>query len=95
MHALDGAVSAQYDLRMSRKRAKKIEDAATSFARWRAMLGITQDEAATLLAKSRRAVQAYERPDPKTGKAVSPSYTDRIVMDMLAKGLPLPSPWPE
>jgi predicted transcriptional regulator len=80
---------------MSRKRAKKIEDAATSFARWRAMMGITQDEAAAMLAKSRRAIQAYERPDAKTGKAVSPSYTDRIVMDMLAKGLALPSPWPE
>lgn len=80
---------------MSRKRAGKIENAATSFARWRAMMGITQDEAAALLAKSRRAVQAYEHPDPKTGKPVTPSYTDRVVMDMLAKGIPLPTPWPE
>lgn len=80
---------------MSRKRANKIENAATSFARWRTMLGLTQQEAADLLQKSRRAVQAYETPDPKTGKPVTPSYTDRIVMDMLAKGLAIPTPWPE
>ena len=80
---------------MSRKRANKVDEAATSFARWRAMLGITQDRAAELLGKSRRAVQAYERPDPKTKRCVVPSLTDRIVMDMLAKGVPLPTPWPE
>jgi DNA-binding XRE family transcriptional regulator len=80
---------------MSRKRANKIETASTNFARWRAMLSITQDEAAILLGKSRRAVQAYERPDPKTGRPAKPSYTDRVVMDMLAKGAALPSPWPE
>lgn len=80
---------------MSRKRAEKIEHAATSFARWRIMLGLTQDEAAVLLDKSRRAIQTYERPDPKTGKIVVPSYTDRIVMDLMAKGVTLPTPWPE
>lgn len=59
------------------------------------MLGITQDRAAELLGKGRRAVQAYERPDPKTGRPVTPSYTDRVVMDMLAKGAKNPSAWPE
>lgn len=80
---------------MSRKRANKLETASTSFARWRIMLGLTQDEAAALLGKSRRAVQNYERPDPKTGKTIIPSYTDRIVMDLMAKGVTLPTPWPE
>jgi len=80
---------------MSRKRTEKIESAATSFARWRAMMGITQDRAGELLGKKRRTIQAYERPDPKTGKPARPSYTDRVVMDMLAKGYPLPDPWPE
>jgi DNA-binding XRE family transcriptional regulator len=79
---------------MSRKRANKIDDATTSFARWRAMLGITQEHAAELLGKKRRTVQSYERPDPKTGVAVKPSYTDRVAMDMIAKGQIL-SPWPE
>ena len=80
---------------MSGKRANKIETAATSFVRWRTMLGLTQDQAGELLGKSRRTIQTYERPDPKTGKFVVPSYTDRIVMDLLAKGTPLPTPWPE
>jgi hypothetical protein len=77
------------------KRAKKIEKAANSFVRWRAMLDITQDQAAELLGKSRSAVQAHERPNTKTGKCSVPSYTDRIVMDLLAKGVSLPTPWPE
>jgi len=80
---------------MSRKHASKIEEAATSFARWRAMLGITQDRAAELLGKKRRTVQAYERPDPKTGRPAAPSYTDRVVMDMIAKGQEISSPWPD
>ena len=80
---------------MSSKRANKIDAAATSFARWRIMLGLTQDEAAVLLGKSRRAIQTYERPDSHTGKIVIPSYTDRIVMDLMAKGVPLSTPWPE
>jgi DNA-binding XRE family transcriptional regulator len=80
---------------MSRKRAEKIETAATSFARWRLMLGLTQDEAAAKLQKSRRAIQAYERPDPKTGQPVVPDYTVRVVMDLMAKGVTIPQPWPE
>jgi DNA-binding XRE family transcriptional regulator len=80
---------------MSRKRAEKIETAATSFARWRLMLGLTQDEAAAKLQKSRRAIQAYERPDPKTGRPAVPDYPARVVMDMMAKGETIPQPWPE
>ena len=59
------------------------------------MLDLTQEQAAELLGKKRRTVQAYERPDPKTGRPAKPSYTDRIVMDMLAKNVPVPQPWPE
>ena len=59
------------------------------------MMGITQDRAAILLGKSRRAIQAYERPDTKTGRPAVPAYTDRVVMDMLAKGQDIPTPWPE
>lgn len=80
---------------MSRKRAEKIEGATTSFARWRLMLGLTQDEAAEKLHKSRRAIQAYERPDPKTGRPAVPDYAARVVMDMMAKGMSIPQPWPE
>lgn len=58
------------------------------------MLGITQEQAADLLGKKRRTIQSYEQIDPKTHVAVKPSYTDRVVMDMIAKGQPL-SPWPE
>ena len=58
------------------------------------MLGLTQAEAAEALRKSRRAIQAYERPDPKTGRPVTPSFTDRVVMDLLAKGCD-PQPWPQ
>jgi hypothetical protein len=79
---------------MHRKRAKKadsLDAASTNFARWRLMLGLTQDEAARILGKGRRTVQDYERAtDP-----AKPSYTDRIVMDMIAKKQPLPIPWPE
>lgn len=80
---------------MVRKHAIKVDEAATSFARWRRMLGLSQIEAAKKLGKGRSAVQAYERPDPKTGRPAIPSYTDRIVMDMLAKDVDIPQPWPE
>lgn len=79
---------------MSKKRANKIDEAITSFGRWRAMMGITQDRAAELLGKGRRIIQAYERPDPKTGKQAVPAYTDRVVMDMLAKKQQIVA-WPE
>jgi DNA-binding transcriptional regulator YiaG len=76
---------------MRRKRANKIESAATSFARWRLMLGLSQEEAAARLHKSRRAVQDYER----ATKPVVPDYAARVLMDIMAKGQEPPSPWPE
>lgn len=59
------------------------------------MLGLTQEEAAERLERSRRAIQAYERPDPKTGKPVVPDYPTRVLMDIMAKGATIPQPWPE
>ena len=78
---------------MSRKRANKIENAATGFERWRLMLGLTQAEAAERLGKSRRAIQNYERPDQKTGKYAKPDYAIRILMAVLAQGDSPPTPW--
>lgn len=76
---------------MRARHAERVSSAGTSFTRWRTMLGLTQRQAAEILGKSRRTVQDYE----KTVEPVTPSFTDRIVMDMLAKGAPLPQPWPE
>jgi len=59
------------------------------------MLALTQEEAAAKLGKSRRAIQAYERPDPKTGRTAKVDLCTRIVMDMLNRGTPLPTPWSE
>ena len=74
---------------MSKKHASKVESASTPFARWRAMLGITQDEAARRLGKkSRRAITAYE-----TGE-VDPDYCTRVTMQLIAHGAP-PTPWPD
>ena len=73
---------------MSKKRATKIDMASTSFARWRAMLGLTQDEAAKRLDMGRRAITAYE-----TGERV-PDYCVRVTMQMLAHG-PQTTAWPE
>ena len=80
---------------MSRKRASKIESASTSFERWRLMLGLTQDEAAKKLHKSRRAIQNYEVPDKRTGKLAAPDYALRVLMAILAMGTAPPTPWPE
>lgn len=80
---------------MIRKRAEKSDESATSFARWRAHMDITQQEAAKLLGKSRRQIISYERPDPKTHRPATPSHTDRIVMQALADKQALPEPWPE
>lgn len=55
------------------------------------MLGLTQEEAAQRLKKSKRAVQDYER----ASKPVVPDYAARVLMDMMAKGQEPPSPWPE
>ena len=79
---------------MTKKRAEKIEKAATQFQRWRLMLALTQAEAAERLGKSKRAIQAYEQIDPKTGRAVSPDYAARVLMEMMQKGMTIPAPWP-
>lgn len=79
---------------ISRKPAT-IEAEATSFARWRAELGLTQRQAAARLQKSRRTIQTYESPDTKTGRPVTPSFAVRILMEMIASGRELPRPWPE
>ncbi|HET8728317.1 MAG TPA: helix-turn-helix transcriptional regulator [Alphaproteobacteria bacterium] len=55
------------------------------------MLGLSQEEAAERLHKSRRAVQDYER----ATRPVVPDYAARVLMDMIAKGVEPPSPWPE
>jgi predicted transcriptional regulator len=80
---------------MSRKRASKIENASTSFERWRVMLDLTQAEAAAKLHKSRRAIQNYEVADKKTGKRATPDYPVRVLMAILATGAAPPTPWPE
>jgi transcriptional regulator with XRE-family HTH domain len=80
---------------MSRRRASNIEKASTSFERWRLMLSLTQAEAAEKLGKSRRAVQNYERPDPKTNKTATPDYAVRVLMQILAQGGTPPTEWPE
>lgn len=76
---------------MRRKRVTQIEQANTSFARWRLMLGLTQKEAGDKLGKSYRTIQDYERTD-------RPARTDlctRIVMQMIAQGCAIPTPWPQ
>ena len=80
---------------MSRNRASKIENASTSFERWRLMLGLTQDEAARKLHKSRRAIQNYEVPNKKTGKLAAPDYALRVLMAIMALGHTPPTAWPE
>ncbi len=55
------------------------------------MLGITQQEAADRLGKSRRAVVAYE-----TNPPAKVDYGTRVVMQIIAHGKqPVPEPWPE
>ena len=80
---------------MSRKRAIKIENASTSFERWRLMLGWTQAQAADKLQKSRRAIQNYEVADKKTGKRATPDYPTRVLMTILALGETPPKAWAE
>jgi DNA-binding XRE family transcriptional regulator len=76
---------------MNRNRTKKIDAARTSFARWRALLALTQAEAAEKLGKSRRTVADYER----KGVAVTPDHCTRVVMQLLAHGAEPPEAWPE
>lgn len=71
-----------------RNRQKNLESPKTEFSRWRAIAGVTQQQAARLLGLSPSAIQSYER-------NVKPNHCSRIVMRMLLDGKKIPDPWPE
>ncbi len=71
------------------ERLKRLDNGATSFSRWRAQVGLLQDEAAEALLVSVGIVRDYERGRIKPPKPV------RVLMRMLAERQEIPAPWPE
>lgn len=76
---------------MRAPKAKKTDIPHNQFVRWRRQLKLNQEQAAHLLGKKKRTVQDYERRE----LPARPSYTDRVVMAMIAAGLEIPKPWPD
>lgn len=76
---------------MRAPKAKKTDIPHNQFVRWRRQLKLNQEQAAHLLGKKKRTVQDYERRE----LPARPSYTDRVVMAMIAAGLEVPKPWPD
>lgn len=69
--------------------------ADTSFAKWRAKVGMTQSEAASALGVSLTTVKQYEGGRHlTTGKDMSPPEPVRKLMRAIANGIRL-EPWPE
>lgn len=67
----------------------------TGFAVWRAAIGISQEQAATMLGLTLRTIGRYER-GSRDGKDVDPPLPVRILMSLRAQGCPLEcvEPWP-
>lgn len=68
--------------------------AETAFKRWRKQLGLTQEEAASLLDVSRSQVANWDAGVERSrGNVAVPPKPVRVLMTLEAQGLPI-TPWP-
>ena len=86
---------AKKDVAAATPPAFETDETASSFKLWRNTVGLSQRQAMSALQKGRTTIQSYERNDKKTGKPVTPSFTTRIAMAVLARDGEFPEPWPE
>ena len=74
--------------RQPSERLKRLDEGKTGFSRWRAHVGLLQDEAAEALGLGLFAIQSYESGRTK------PQLGTRALMRLIAEGWKV-EPWPE